>query len=123
MAKGSKTSVLVIDDDRAFARGLQILLEDEGPCVVRTACSLAEAMNDLETTEVVNLILGDAAMLVGKGPLARLRALRTRSEMEIVLLTTDPELVAEHECRALGVTRILPKPIDPEAVLELLNQV
>jgi len=118
VAYDTTTVVVVIDDDPSFAR---ILLEDEGACVVRIASTPAEALKILELNKVVQLVIGDAATLLGQHETSHVSALRSLSKTEIVLLTTDPDLVTESDCRRLGVTRILPKPFDPQDALNLLE--
>lgn len=116
------SSVLVVDDNPAFARSLQILLEDERPCQVRIASSMAQAAAELGADETIDVIVSDIGMLAGEG-MRLLGELRTRgNDVTIALMTAHPALLSRAECQALDIRDIFVKPIDPELFLNLLDR-
>lgn len=119
---GMDRSVLVIDDNPAFARSLQILLEDERPCRVFISSSIALAHAGLGDDKHLDLIISDAAML-RPSELRLLDELRhRRGEASLAIMTAHPDLLSTSLCRDLDVVDVLEKPIDPERLLSLVDR-
>lgn len=112
--------VLVVADDAAFARSLEILLEEEGGCTVRSVRTASDALACLRASSPPRLLIGD--LDIGPSHAADLarQVRRVHPGVAVVLLTAHhPELLrAEGD---LGDSaRVLAKPLDPEALLDLV---
>lgn len=112
--------VLVVADDAAFARSLEILLEEEGGCAVRSVRTASAALACLRAPSPPRLVIGDLDIGPGEAAYLVRQARRAHPGIAVLLLTAHhPELLrAEGDLgHAAGV---LVKPLDPEALLDLV---
>jgi CheY-like chemotaxis protein len=119
MSPTNKTKILIIEDDPGIREGLQELLEDEGFLTV-TAINGQEALKYL-STQLPSIILLDLMMPIMDG-FTFLEAFRKLlpdavEKVPVIILTA----AGERANLAQGVKAVLPKPIDIEQLLEMLN--
>ena len=123
-----KARVLVVDDDRDTALYLSILLEDHG-YEVRTAEDNAAALAALEDFEADLVILD--VMMPGASGLALLVTLRSDprwAELSVIVVTGNDSVLEDYGRSYLAVHEemrgpdaVLGKPVDPEALLRLVE--
>lgn len=111
-----KPSVLIVDDDRDVLATFSYIL-NSGGFAVHTACSVDEALQQLESwpcdVAIVDIHLGAATGV------ELLRLLKTSNPLlQVVLITGHPEVQTASEAVRLGACDYLSKPILPN---ELLN--
>lgn len=110
--------VLVVASDAAFARSLEILLEDELRVAVMTSTSARLAVALLEVAiEPPWLVLADAD--VGRDGVRDLAAAcgRRSRPVPLVLLTAGHPVVAG----GAGARAVVVKPVEPDDLLTLLT--
>lgn len=111
--------LLIVDDDPAFARSLQILLEDEG-FTADVAGSGPTALEILDQTPSIALVISDLAM-PGMDGLELLRRIRSeRAELPVLMMTAHSSVESAVKAIQLGAFQYLVKPIEPS---ELLTQI
>jgi len=111
--------ILVVDDTPSNVKVLRTLLAVRGYTVI-TAENGQDAL-DKAASEPPELILMDVVMPVMDGYEAcrRLRALPATKDVPIVMVTASgPQEKAK--ALAVGANDLIMKPVDPEAVLELV---
>lgn len=113
--------LLLVDDDRTFARVLGRVLERKGFAVVH-AIDEAAAIEALSPSPpayaVVDLRLGDCGS--GLRLVPRLRAASER--MSIVVLTGYASVATAVDAVKLGADQYLAKPVDADTVIEALTR-
>lgn len=113
--------ILVADDDRIGRRLLEHLLTSAGHQVV----TVADGQAALETAaqEYFDLIFLDSRMPRLSGPeVARQLRLREGHPVPLVGLTADARKEERERCLAAGMDDFLAKPVDFEALSEVLNR-
>jgi len=120
--------VLVVDDDQDTLDYLSALLVDNG-YEVRTAASHAAALSQLEEFQA-DAVLMDV-MMPGKSGLDLLVKLRSSPrwrDLSVIVVTGDDRVLEDHGKSYLsahkglrGPDAELGKPVDPEALLRLLE--
>ena len=114
MVTAAPVSVLVVDDDPAFARSLQILLEDEGRCQVSVADSVEQMQAALSTARQVDVVIIELAMLeTGHG----LEMLRRHGNLAVILMTAHRAALQAARCRGVQAAAFLSKPVEPDTLL------
>jgi len=115
--------ILVTDDDELVLLSVQSLLESEGYAVA-TAASGQDAL-DRSAEERFDLFLLDIIMpgLSGLEVCKALRAKPEYRETPIVMLTAKSAEADRQQGMEAGATRFLPKPIQPERLIEVLREV
>jgi two-component system cell cycle response regulator len=115
--------ILLIDDDELILLSLESLLESEGYEVV-TASSGAEALKTA-SAQTFDVFILDVIMpgMSGFEVCTALRAMDTYGHVPIVMLTAKSTDADRERGLASGATRFLPKPIDPDKLLEILQSV
>jgi two-component system response regulator RegA len=118
-ATSDANSLLLVDDDQAFRQRLSLTLERRGYAVV-TASSLAEARGAATSLKPAYAVL-DMRLEDGNGLdlVAELRALRP--DIRIVMLTGYGNLATAVAAVKAGAVDYLPKPADPDDILNALN--
>jgi len=113
---GSTLPVLVVDDDRGIRESLAAMLEDEGYSVL-TAVHGEDAFRVLEERGAPGVILLDLTMPVMDGNtfLSVLIQHPRFSSVPVVVLSALGRPVAK------GAVRILSKPLDFDAVMEVVQ--
>jgi two-component system, response regulator PdtaR len=102
------TSVLIVDDDRGFARTAAELLTDRGYRVVGLATSAHAALNKCDELSP-NAVLVDVRLPDGDG-VTLARRLRQRPDCPTVLLTSsDRRALVAGSLRESGASGFVPK--------------
>ncbi|MFN0178853.1 MAG: response regulator [Gemmatimonadales bacterium] len=109
-------AVLIVDDDVVLTRLLSKVLGHDRRAVL-TAGSGAEMLTVLKD-RWIDLIILDVGLpdLDGREILTALKRNPLTAMIPVVVLTAGTEAWLEAECRALGATAFLRKPIDPLAL-------
>src|SRR5687767_8516568 len=117
------TTVLVVEDDDAIARLLNLQLTTEGYTVV-TAADGTAALKAV-AAEPPDVVLLDVMMpdMDGWAVLRRIRAEEATAHLPIVMLTSRVMPADEIRGRNLGADAYMTKPYQLEALLETLAQV
>jgi CheY-like chemotaxis protein len=120
--------VLVVDDDQDTSDYLAVLLADNG-YDVRTAANQAAALSRLEEFQADTVIMD--VMMPGKSGLDLLVKLRSNprwSDLSLIVVTGNDRVLEDHGKSYLasyeglrGPDAVLGKPVDPEALLRLLE--
>ena len=106
-------AILIVDDEPGIADALAMVLSDEGH-TVRTASHGAEAAA-LLSREPVDLVVSDVMMPMVDG-VTLVRQLRGRGDNTPVVLMS----AAPHRVRELPGVRLVSKPFDLDAILEVV---
>ena len=115
---GEDVRVLVVDDDEALLRMLRLTLASAG-CQVTTAGDGLEGLDKFEAGRFDVIVL-DLQMPRMDGR-AFYRELRERGHTpEVVLLSAYG---AREALRELGVSAAIPKPFDPDVLVETVRRV
>jgi DNA-binding response OmpR family regulator len=115
-------AVLVVDDDVVLTRLLTKVLAQDNRSVL-VAGSGSEMLAVLKS-RWVDLIVLDVGLpdLDGREILSALRRNSLTAGLPVIVLTAATEPWVEAECRALGATAFLRKPIDPLALMATIGQ-
>jgi CheY-like chemotaxis protein len=113
--------VLVADDEAHIGRIIKIKLE-QGPFRVSLAYDGVDAMEILESTGDVDVLVLDVMMprMSGLEVLERIRTDPRWESLPCVILTAAGEASYEQEARALGATAFLTKPFSPKRLYALI---
>jgi DNA-binding NtrC family response regulator len=114
--------ILVVDDDQAMLRALDKVLTGEGARVT-TAAGVGPALQHLRCkTTPFDIVLTDLRMRDGGGwrILEAVREELPRVPVIVITAFSNPRL--QSDCRALGVTAFLEKPLDTQQLLAALIQ-
>lgn len=115
--------ILLIDDDELILLSVESLLETEG-FEVATANNgdegLAKAAAEHFDVFLLDIIMpGKSGFEVCEA----LRAMDDYAQVPIVMLSAKSAEADQQQGLSLGVTRFLPKPIDPDILVEVLQEV
>jgi DNA-binding response OmpR family regulator len=115
--------ILLIDDDELILMSVESLIETEG-FTVDTAISGAEALEKAKS-EHFDVFLLDIIMpgMSGFKVCEALRAMEEYAQVPIVMLTAKSSEADRKKGMDVGVTRFLPKPIDPDVLIDVLQNV
>jgi CheY-like chemotaxis protein len=120
----TKKRVLIIDDDSRNIFALVATLRAKSfDCL---SCSGAqEALNLLQTDEVVDAILIDMMMpdMDGYEAIPRIKKIDHRAQTPIFAVTAQAMVGDREKCLAAGATDYISKPIDVDRLLQLLGRV
>lgn len=119
-----KRRILLVDDEVAITRALAIYLAEQGECEVRVenqgSRAVAAALDFRPDLVFLDIVMPDAD---GGTIAAQMKADPTLKHVPIVFLTA---LVSRHETgaasRTIGGLPFLAKPVDPDLVLEYIDQ-
>lgn len=124
MAKGlrwsSDKSVLIVDDENAFAETLAAILRDRG-LSVRVASGGAAAKSIL-SLEKFDLIISDIRM-PGLNGIELLHYVKRETNTPVALMTGFSEITEAKEAFEMGAVGFLPKPFKRDELLELVEKV
>jgi len=119
----SKKRVLIIDDDARNIFALTATLKAKGfECI---SCSSAqEALDLLETDEVVDSILIDMMMpeMDGYEAIPRIKNIVSRRDTPIISVTAQAMVGDREKSLLAGATEYISKPIDVDRLLQLLSR-
>jgi len=123
-AAGNRPRVLVAEDDYLNRTLVEMLLGRAG-CLVDPAATGSEALTLLGRTHY-DLVLMDVEMpeMDGLDAIQRIRAQETISgeHVSIIALTARAMFEDRERCLAAGADTYLSKPIDPDALMEVVGQ-
>lgn len=116
-------SILLVDDSRVVREVLKVYL-------IRRDVRLIEASDGVEALarlqrETPDVVVADLRMprLDGAGLCRALRSQpRTRS-LPVIILSSNLTLEAEASCREAGAAEVLSKPVQPQRLLDAIDQV
>jgi CheY-like chemotaxis protein len=119
-----KRRILLVDDEVAITRALAIYLAEQGECEVRVenqgSRAVAAALEFKPDLIFLDIVMPDAD---GGALAAQMKADPVLKHVPIVFLTA---LVSRHETgsmsRTIGGLPFLAKPVDPDIVLEYIDQ-
>ena len=122
MSARAAAKILIVEDEPALAKVLQMRLEMEG-YAVRAAADGAEAL-DLIAAERPDLVLADLMMPVMDGVelTRKMKADRKLKSIPILILTALRSKKETQALEALGVAGIATKPYDSKALAEQIKQ-
>jgi two-component system, NtrC family, response regulator AtoC len=113
-------NVLIVDDEPGLRSGLSKVLGLHG-YPVREAATAAEARRALADAEV-NLVLLDLRLGSDDG-LALLRELKAAEPgLPVVIITGHGDIYSAVECMKAGASNYIPKPIDNDLLLSILDK-
>ena len=114
-------SALLIEDDPAVAKALQLLVKGEG-VATGLAATAEEALAFAHEHDEIDVVVSDYHLRDGSTGLEAVAVVRARQQREVpaVILTGDTSVVAD-EVKDLGNCRLLRKPVNPEDLLMLIN--
>ncbi|MBC8035018.1 MAG: response regulator [Chitinophagaceae bacterium] len=113
--------ILVVDDDPRNVFALSAVLRSESfTCI--TVLSAKEALEILATDKEIGIVLMDMMMpeMDGYEALAEIRANKDTAALPVVAVTAQAMVGDREKCLAAGADAYISKPIDTEALLELL---
>ena len=107
--------VLVADDEPHIGRIIKMKLE-QGPFRVTLAYDGQEAIDLLESTDDIDLVLLDLMMpnLSGLDVLARIRSNERLKHLPCIILTAAGQETQHQKAMELGATEFLTKPFSPK---------
>ena len=113
--------VVIIDDDMALLRSLDLLLSSRGHDVWVFNDS-QKARDFIQDGEEIDALIVDVIMPGGRGD-ALLESLQgsLKESCRVVLVSGHTDLVEHMDLRAFGVSLFLPKPLDFQALCEALQ--
>lgn len=121
-AAHSRTVVLVVDDDTDITRWASAVLGSRGI----TAISAYDASQGFLVAQrnTPSLILVDWHMPAGGGPqlLRTLREDPKTAQIPVIVVTADSAPNIRAEATALGAQLFLHKPLDPDALVDVIRQ-
>jgi len=112
---------MVIDDDAAILRSLEILLSAQGHRVLSFR-SLDEACGYLERSPPPDVIIVDYVIppLVGDEVLERIRS-RLPNGCRVILISGHTDLIRPQVLEGMGVDAFLAKPLDFDELTQLVG--
>lgn len=116
--------VLLVDDSPTMLASMAGVLGKAGVAVEKAA-SGAEALTRLRANPKLRLIVTDYHMpgMNGVELIREIRKMPAYRFLPILMLTTESEQAKKDQARAAGATGWLVKPIPPEQMLQVLQQV
>jgi two-component system alkaline phosphatase synthesis response regulator PhoP len=115
--------VLVADDEPHIGRIIQLKLE-QGPYRVRLVADGREALQVLRSEEPVDVVLLDIMMPFATGleVLAEARAMPSRRETPVIILTAKGQDADRRQALELGATDFFTKPFSPKKLLARVDE-
>lgn len=115
--------VLIAEDDRDMAHYLGGVLEDGG-WEVSTAFDAMQTFMFAMKAPQPDLILLDIGMPAGSGlqALQKLKMSAKTSRIPVVVVTGKSDAATKAETERLGAKHFLPKPVDPDLLLETVTR-
>ncbi|GAA4656991.1 response regulator [Kineococcus glutinatus] len=117
------TTVMIVDDSPTMLMSIKSVLTKAG-MAVETAKDGQEALDRIKGGLKPNLVISDVNMprLDGIGFVREARKAGLRFT-PILMLTTESEATKRAEAKAAGATGWLVKPVQPDALLNVIRQV
>jgi len=122
MTSANLANILYVEDDPDIQTVAQIALEIVGGFALKTCSSGAQALAEIHSGFVPDLLLLDVMMPNMDGPttLAELRKLPTTAATPVVFMTAKVQSSELDFYKSLGAIGVIAKPFDP---MELSTQV
>jgi len=122
-SRPSVRHVLVADDEPYLGRIVQLKLE-QGPYKVSLVGDGREAMERIEGSDPIDLILLDIMMpeMTGLEVLSRTRRLEHRRKVPIIILTAKGQESDRARALSLGATDFFTKPFSPKKLAARVNE-
>ena len=118
MHNGSHRTVAVVDDDDAVRDSLRFLLETAGFSVI-TFGSAAQFLDEAKVSELTCLVVDQH--MPGQTGLQLIDSLRRRgTRLPVALITGSPSPDLVRLADALGVAKVMEKPLDDDALLNFI---
>lgn len=103
--------VLIVDDERAFLRGISAWLKSKGSVQVVTAINGAEAVDRLHTMEI-DLVITDLQMPIMDGFALLAHMSRLHPSIPVMVMTAYASPTALERLKQVGTVTCLEKPLD-----------
>lgn len=115
--------VLIADDDRLLSQLLGEIVRSAGHDVVPAFDAMQTLMYAMRAPQP-DLILLDLNMPggTGKDALRKLKMSAKTAHIPVVVVSGTTDQATRDEVAGLGAAAFVPKPVDPEAVLEVLTR-
>jgi len=117
--KHRPTKILLIDDDKTVVTVVTAVLRAANYEVVSALDPVQGFM--AFRREKPQLVVLDLMMPAGGG-MQLLRKLTSMGTVPVIVITASQQRNAEAEARAAGAAGFLPKPVNPEALKELIEE-
>lgn len=120
---GTKNQVLIVDDDSRNIFALSLVLRSKGfNCV--SASSASESFQELSENKKIGIVLMDMMMpdMDGYQALALMRENSEWSKIPVIAVTAQAMAGDREKCLNAGAAAYISKPVDVDALLELLNK-
>ena len=122
-ARGGKERVLLVDDEAQIVRMLEQMLEQIGYEVVSFNDSIA-ALEYFDTeADIIDLVVTDMTMPRLTGDVMAAEMLKIRPDIPIILCTGFSELIDEDKAKAIGIRRLVLKPVVKTELAETIRDV
>ncbi|HOT63019.1 MAG TPA: response regulator [Treponemataceae bacterium] len=119
-------TVLIVDDSPTSRMIIQRCVEMSGLSVgaFKFAENGIDALEAVCSDETIDLVFSDINMpkMDGETFVRELRARKDGSRVEVVITSSVADGPSAEGMRALGVTRVIKKPVSPEKVLHALEE-
>jgi DNA-binding response OmpR family regulator len=114
-------NIVIIDDDTAFLRSLELILKSRGYSV-RTFSKAAEAYSTILLMKNVDVVISDYSMPDVDG-CSVLRAIRHFRGItcKTILLSAHSDILHTCSSRGCSVDYFLTKPVDVDALINVVN--
>jgi DNA-binding NtrC family response regulator len=116
------TTVLVVDDQPDFARGLARLISGHFPDIVTLTAESGKAALDLLGRHTVHLLITDLRMPEMSGTQLVAEAMRHQPGVSIVVLSAYGTIETAVEALRAGAYDFLTKPIESEQLFRVINK-
>lgn len=113
---------ILIVDDAAFSRNILKQIVEAGGFQVAEAANGAEALEMFEK-EKPDAVTMDLLMPDMDGMDVVRKILANDPEAKVIVISTDKQKFRQEEAKDAGVAGFIPKPVDPEKLLETLKQI
>ncbi|HVJ13471.1 MAG TPA: response regulator, partial [Burkholderiales bacterium] len=111
--------VLVVDDEKAVADFMRELLESWG--LEAAAATSPHGVLERIAREPLDLVILDQTMPGITGIKLAREIAAARPQLPVVLYTGNSDRLEKHELAAAGVRALLSKPVEPDALYEILR--
>ena len=121
IATGNHESIMVVDDEPQVTRVIQLMLESLGYRVVGYTSS-RDALTEFEASpSAYDLIITDMTMPDITGEELARKALKIRPDIPLLLCTGFNEHMNEERARALGIRRLIYKPVIRKSLADIIR--
>jgi DNA-binding NtrC family response regulator len=117
--RATKTKILVIDDDKTVVATVSAVLQAGGYQVVSALDPVQGFMS--VRREKPSVVVLDLMMPAGGG-MQLLRKMTSVVSVPVIVITALADVKVEAEAKAAGAAAFLKKPVDPEALKGLIEE-